>query len=162
MIDVLFEQRIIQNPGLGAEAIWQAAVETYELRERTEGIPFALAFLVLPLSFHQRTAKALATRTKPAALFKALAEDREIRVGLQARMQALAPRTFDALSIGFQTGLLLLDRAGEHQLIPGRKTQPVSHVTEDVKCIMNAAKRIGQAIGESTLLQLTANLNIRF
>ncbi len=29
MIDVLFEQRIIQNTGLGAEAIWQAVYEAF-------------------------------------------------------------------------------------------------------------------------------------
>jgi hypothetical protein len=162
MIDVLFEQRIIQNTGLGAEAIWQAVHETYECKRREEGMPFALVFLVLPLTFHQRTARALATRTQPAALYKALAEDREIRVGLQSRMQALAPRTFKALSIGFQTGLLRLDRNSDLQLIPARKTAPVTHVTEEVKTILKASKRVGQAIGEASLTQLTAHLDIQF
>ena len=32
MIDVLFEQRIIQNTGLAAEAIWQAVNEAHELK----------------------------------------------------------------------------------------------------------------------------------
>jgi hypothetical protein len=44
MIDVLFEQRIIQNTGLAAEAIWQAAHEAYELRGRTDGVSFPLVF----------------------------------------------------------------------------------------------------------------------
>ena len=48
MIDVLFEQRIIQNTGLAAEAIWQAVHEAYELRGRTDGVSFPLVFLVLP------------------------------------------------------------------------------------------------------------------
>ena len=37
MIDVLFEQRVIQNTGLAAEAIWQAVHEAYETKGRTEG-----------------------------------------------------------------------------------------------------------------------------
>lgn len=52
MIDVLFEQHVTQNTGLAAEAIWQAALESYEAKRRTEGLPLPLAFLVLPLTFH--------------------------------------------------------------------------------------------------------------
>ena len=43
MIDVLFEQRVIQNTGLAAEAIWQAVHEAHpelvdELQARTAGV----------------------------------------------------------------------------------------------------------------------------
>lgn len=162
MIDVLFEQRVIQNTGLAAEVIWQAVHEAYEARGRTEGVTLPLAFLILPLTFHQRTAKALASKTQPGALYKALADDREIIVGLQARMQALSDRTFQSLSIGFHTGLLLLDPDHQRHLIPGRKSTPVAHVTEDVKTILNAAKRVGHAFAEMNLVQLSTQLNIRF
>jgi hypothetical protein len=59
MIDVLFEQRVIQNTGLAAEAFWHAVNETYNAKGRAEGVPLPLIFLVLPLTFHQRTAAAL-------------------------------------------------------------------------------------------------------
>jgi len=162
MIDVLFEQRVIQNTGLAAEAIWQAVSEAYETNGRTEGVTLPLAFLVLPLTFHQRTAKALATKTQPGALFKALADDREITVGLQARMQAMSDRTAHALSIAFHTELLLLDPDHQRHLIPGRKTPPVFHATDEVKTILAAAKRVGSAFAEMTLVQLSTQLNIRF
>lgn len=162
MIDVLFEQRVIQNTGLGAEAIWYAANETYSAKSRAEGVPLPLIFLVLPLSFHQRTAVALASKTQPGALYKLLAEDREVTVGLQARMQAMAERTFQALSIGFQTNLFNLDDDPMRQLIPGRKTPPVTHVTEEVKTILNAAKRVGQAFAEMSAMQIAIHLRVRF
>lgn len=162
MIDVLFEQRVIQNTGLAAEAIWQAVQEAYEAKGRAEGVSLPLAFLVLPLTFHQRTATALSAKTQPGAIYKALADDREITVGLQMRMQAMSERTFHALSIGFHTGLLQLDRDHERQLIPGRKTPPIAHVTDEVKVILNAAKRVGHAFAEMTLVQLSTHLNIRF
>jgi hypothetical protein len=162
MIDVLFEQRVIQNTGLAAEAIWQAVHEAYEAKGRTEGVALPMAFLVLPLTFHERTATVLAAKTQPGALYKALADDREITVGLQMRMQAMSERTFRALSIGFHTGLLRLDQDHQRQLIPGKKTQPVTHVTDEVKTILNAAKRVGHAFAEMTLVQLSTHLNIRF
>lgn len=162
MIDVLFEQRVIQNTGLAAEVIWQAVHEAYETNGRTEGVTLPLVFLVLPLTFHQRSAKALASKTQPGALYKALAEDREITVGLQMRMQSMAERTFQGLSIGFHSGLLLLDPDHQRHLLPGRKTPPVAHPTEEVKIIMAAAKRVGHAFAEMTLVQLSTQLNIRF
>jgi Family of unknown function (DUF6521) len=162
MMDVLFEQRVIQNTALAAEAIWQAVNEAHEGKGRSEGVPLPLVFLVLPLTFHKRTATLLASKTQPGALYKALGDDRELTVGLQERMQALADRTFQALSIGFQTGLLLLDQDRERQLIPGRKSPPVTHVTEEVKIILNAAKRVGQAYAEMSIVQLSTQLNIRF
>ena len=162
MIDVLFEQKVIQNTGLAAETIWQAVQETYETKDRTEGVPFPLVFLVLPLTFHRRTATVLASKTQPGAIYKALADDREITVGLQARMQALSDRTFHALSIAFSTGLIKMDQDHQRQLIPGKKTPPIAHVTDDVRTILNAAKRVGQTFAELTIVQLTRHLEIKF
>jgi ABC-three component (ABC-3C) system Middle Component 3 len=162
MIDVLFEQRVVQNTGLAAEAIWQAVREAYEANGRAGGVSLPLAFLVLPLTFHQRTAKVLAVKTQPGAFYKALADDREITAGLQQRMEAMSERTFQALSIGFHTGLLLLDQDHERQLIPGRRTPPVKHVTSEVRTILSAAKRVGDAFAEMSLVQISTHLNIRF
>jgi hypothetical protein len=162
MIDnILFEQRIIQNTGLAAETIWQTVYESYEMKNRTEGIVFPLAFLILPITFHQRTANALASKTQPGAIYKALADDREIPVGLQIRMQALAERTFQALSLAFSSDLIKLDLE-KYQLIPGRKTPPVTHVTDDVRIILNAAKRVGQTFAELSVNQIASYLEIKF
>ena len=162
MIDVLFEQRVVQNTGLGAEVIWQAVNEAYETSGRTQGVTFPLAFLVLPLTFHLHTARALATKTQPGALFKAIAEDREIIVGLQSRLQAMADRTLASLSIGFHSGLLLLDPDHDRHLIPGRRTQPIAHATDEVKTIFGAAKRVGNSFAEMSPAQICTHLNIRF
>ena len=162
MIDVLFEQRVIQNTGLAAEAIWHAVNESYEANGRAHGVRLPFVFVVLPLVFHQRSATALASKTQPGALYKALADDREITIGLQARMQAMAERTFQGLAIAFESNLLRLDTDSQRQLIPARRTPPVAHVTEEVRTILNAAKRVGQALSEMTALQLAVHLNIRF
>lgn len=162
MIDVLFEQRVIQNTALAAEALWQAIHEAYEASSRTEGVLLPAAFLVLPLAFHRRSATALASKTQPGAMYKALADDREIVIGLQSRMEAMSQRTLDALSLAFHSGLLQLDYQSRYQLLPGKKTPPVSHVTEEVKTVLSAAKRVGQALFETPLIQIASHLGIRF
>lgn len=153
---------MIQNTGLAAETIWYAVNEAYQAKGKAEGVPFPIVFLVLPLAFHQRSAIALAKKTQSGAIFKALAEDREIVVGLQARMQAFSNRTLQGLSIGFHTGLLRIDQDQQRQIIPGKKSPPVAHVTDEVKTILAAAKRIGHAFAEMTPVQLSGHLNIRF
>lgn len=162
MIGVLFEQQIVQNVSLAAEALWYAANENHLVRARESGVPFPLILLVLPIVFHQRSAEALATKTQSGALFKALGEDREIIVGLQSRMESLSDRTFKALSLAFRSGLLRMDRDIQRQILPGRRTPPVVHVTNEVKTILSAAKRLGHAFGEMTPVQISNQLNVRF
>jgi len=162
MIDVLFEQRVIQNTALASEAIWQTVQEYHKAVNRESGVSFPLLFLVLPLTFHMRTASALASKTQPGAIYKALADDREFTIGLQERMQAMSGRTFEALSIGFQAGLLQLDINPLREVLPGRKSFPVNHVTNNVKTILAAAKRVGQAFAEMTVPQISTHLNIRY
>jgi hypothetical protein len=74
----------------------------------------------------------------------------------------MAERTFHALSIAFQTGLIQLDQDHQRQLIPGKKSPPVTHLTEDVKIILGAAKRVGRALAEMSVVQLVTHLNVRF
>jgi hypothetical protein len=162
MIDILFEQRVVQNTGLAAESMWHAVHEAYEAKGRADGVALPLILIVLPLTFHRRTALALASKTQPGAIYKALADDREITVGLQERMEAMANRTFEGLSIAFASGLLEVDNDRLRQLVPGRRTPPVAHVTEEVKTILAAAKRVGHAFAEMNTTQLAVHLNIRF
>lgn len=162
MNDILFEQRVVQNTGLAAEVLWHAANEAYLANNRAEGVAFPLIFLVLPLCFHQRTAVTLSHKTQSGAIYKALAEDREIIVGLQHRMQGLAERTLQALSIAFHSGLLVLDADSSKQIYPSRKSPPIRHVTDEVKTILSAAKRVGHAFSEMTPEQLSSHLNIQF
>ena len=132
MIDVLFEQRVIQNTGLAAEAIWQAVHEAYELRGRTDGVSFPLVFLVLPLTFHEHSAASLASKTQPGALYKALAADREITLDLQRRMEALSDRTFQALSIAVPNGATGLRCQRNTRIGPVRKSAlRHAYVTKD-------------------------------
>lgn len=162
MKDVLFEQQIVQNPALGAEALWYAVNEAYRENNRTGGMPLFMAFIVLPLTFHRRSARELASKARPGALYKALASNREITIGLQRRMEALSERTLQSLSVAFSTGLLLLDSEEGPQLIPGKKSPPVVHATEEVKTVLAAAKRVGWATAELSFAQIATHLNIRF
>jgi len=161
-MDILFEQKIVQNEALAAEMIWQAVYEAFEIKKREEGVPLLLTFLILPAVFHRQTTNALANKTQPGALYKALAQNPEIIVGYQERMQSLSSRTLRSLSVGFDSGLLQLDVANSHNIVPLRKTLPIEHATAEIRSMLSAAKRMGQALAEMTPAQLLTHLNVRF
>jgi len=161
-VDALFEQHIVQNEALGAEALWQAVAEAYESSGRVHGVRLPLIFVVLPIVFHRRSAEVLATRTQPGAVYKALAADRELSIGLQPRMQSMWKKSQRALSLSVASGLVRIDAETDMELTPGRKSSPVGHVSSEVKMIMAASKRIGQALAEMSPIQLMSHLNIRF
>jgi len=161
-MDVLFEHNVSQNIGLAAETLWTATAEAYAASGKISGIPLPLSMIILPLAFHQRSAELLASKTQPAAMYKALAADGGIVIGLQRRMESMAANTFAGIDLAIRSGLIEIDREQQCQLFPKRKTAPVDHYADDVRIILAAAKRIGQAITEMSPTQLSSQLKIQF
>lgn len=161
-MDALFEQHVTQNEALAAEVLWQAVAEAYDAAHRKHGIKLPLIFIVLPVAFHRRSAEQLAGRTQPGAMYKAITGDREFSVGLQGRMESMWRKTQRALTLSIASGLIDIDSEGTFELFPRRKTPVTEHVSAEIKLILAASKRVGQALAEMTPVQLMTNLNIRF
>lgn len=163
-MDTLFEHHIIQNSALATEALWTCSSACYSETNKAHGLALQSAYLVLPLVFHQSSAKAFASKNRPGILPKVLAETRGLTIGLQQRMQAMATLTSQALNLGFASGCLLFD--AEHddgpEVLPGKRHPNVNHADEDVKMLLFAAKRLGVVFGEVTFAQLCAQLRVRF
>jgi hypothetical protein len=158
----LFEHRLVQNPALAAEILWECVNACFEATDRVSGPPLPAMFLVLPLTFHQRSADALANKQQPGALYRALAEYPPLVVGLQKRMQTMADLTWEGLSLGFSAALFGLESNPAIRLFPKRRTPPVRHGTEDVQSVIGASRRVGQTIAEMPLEQLCQALGVRF
>jgi len=161
-MDVFFEQRIVQSPVLAAEAIWTAAVAFLQARDGLEGMPLGAAFLVLPIVFHRPSAEALSTKNLQGALHRALAENREMPVLLQARVESMADNTWRAVNIALAADLIRLDQRPPFQLLPRRRTLPFQHSTEAIRTIAAASKRLGHALAQLTLPSACALLGVRF
>lgn len=162
-MDVLFEQNVVQNTGLAAEVLFVVVREFYDKKSQTEGLPFPLMFLVLPLAFHKATVDAIKSKTSPGILFKVIRDNGEITLGVQQRMESMYRKTLDAFSIAVDSGLLAYD--GEvTQVIPQRKSLPAScaHSTTAIVDIIKAAKRIGIAFAEHSVEELSQMLKVVF
>lgn len=162
MLDVLFEQELVQNIGLGAEAIFEAVAAYYKNERQIRGMPFPLVLLVLPIVFHKKTVAAIKSRASVGALRKALRADREIAIGLQQRMESMFETSMAACSLAVDAGLVLYD-SETAQLIPGR-TFPttIRHDSDAVADIRAAAKRVGKSFSELTLEEISTLLEVIF
>lgn len=163
-MDALFEHRVIQNTALATEALWACVASCFAETDKAHGVKFQAAFLVLPLLFHQSSAKSFSTKKRPGILPKVLAESRDLTVGLQLRMETMAPLTSQALNLGFASGCLLFD--AEHddgpEVLPGDSPLRVEHSDEDVTVMLNAARRLGIILCEVSFPQLCAQLRVSF
>lgn len=152
---------IVQNNLLGSIALWIFSKEYYERKQKKEGPPLPFALPVLPLVFNQRAVQSIATKRFEGGLFRAVAEDRAIPVGLQSRMEAMADQTFQSLSMAFSAGLLRYD-SSTAQLIPVRTSSPHQIIDDELKAIMAAAKRLGIWFADLSLEQIVILLDVRF
>jgi Family of unknown function (DUF6521) len=106
----LTELEIIQNPALGAFALWRFG--TGYQSDDGHRAPFPLFFLVLPLVLHQRTLNLIAStqRTSGLTLFAAkLAEERENLMAIHNRALVLRRLSLQSLAMGVSQGLLTVN-----------------------------------------------------
>lgn len=106
----LSDLAIVQNPGLGAFALWRFGQGFQSDDERPAH--FALAFLVLPIVFHRPTLETITSTNKPSglALFAAkLGKEREHLLALHERALILRPLTLKSIIVGISSHLLSVD-----------------------------------------------------
>ena len=81
------------------------------VQEKGEGLPFALAFLVLPIVLHKRTRellpKSIATKMHPW-----IQDHQDVRVGFAGRCCALLPHTQEAIVFAATNDLLAMSANG--------------------------------------------------
>lgn len=159
-----FEQHIVQNPALGATALWHFARAYFDTKDQTEGPDLPATLLVLPMVFHRRTALAISKMKSASGLWKALYDNPEIPAGLQLRVESLATISLDALSIAVATSLLELDRAEPWpRYTPVLKSLPreVAAASEDVSRVHAASQRLGWWFAFEDSTALFSRLHVR-
>ena len=162
-MDILFESHLVQNAGLAACAIFEAVRGFSRERNEEVGMPFPFVFLVLPLVFHKRTADGMKDRRGKGLLFKAIKDNPEIPVGLQARMEALSGKTWAALSLAIAANTLALD-PDTAEVFPRMGALPKEALPDlpPVKDILKASKRLGRAFAEHSGEEILKILKVVF
>ena len=160
----LTEPEVIQNPALGAYAIWQFALG----HQTDDGRPptFPLAFLVLPLVLHRRTLDVIGStrKTSGLALFAAkLGEEHENLVAVHERALLLRALTLQSIAMGASARLLTVDYVGatiRANALEPKVKKPI--LPERTKDIAPAAEKLGYWFSKVSLLQVATALRVEF
>ena len=155
---------VIQNECLGAMVQWQF-VKSWENHSdgRTVIMPWLL--LILPLTYHDRSATAIARTNQASGIRLALQRDPESLVGLQRRVQHLATMSLSSLQIAVSTGLLTQTMRDDWPgYLTARKTLPGECQPQNPsnKIPLHAARRLGAWFAPMALRDALAILNVRF
>lgn len=92
--------------------------------ERQQGLPYPLAFLVLPIVLHHHTRSSLPERAN-FRMFDWLERHPQAKSGFANRSRRLVPYAREAIIFGMQKGILTIDELGNLISI-GTPTQPTS------------------------------------
>jgi hypothetical protein len=160
----LSEIEIVQNPALGAYAIWRFGIGFQSEDSRPAALP--LAFLVLPLLLHRPTLGVISStqRASGLALFAAkLSQERENLLAVHDRALALRQLTLQSIAMGVGERLLTLDyvsatiRANTHESTIRKPILP-----ERIRGFSGAAEKIGYWFSKLGLHQVASTLAVEF
>lgn len=98
-------------------AVLRLAVDGYR-RESATGMPFSLAFLVLPFSLHKHTVERLPVKVT-SHLQQWVQDNRDVLLNFQSRMRTLVPYTREGIIFAGQRQIVTFDENG--LLLPGNK-----------------------------------------
>jgi hypothetical protein len=127
------------NPALLA-AVTAAATEEYA-RAKDEAMPWALAFLIAPLTLHRDTREALPRRTS-SHWTKWVSENPVLVAGFPARAQSLAEVTREGIRFGLARGVFVADDHGGLRGGLATKARPAR--VGDIAEVVRAAGFVGK------------------
>jgi len=161
------EVRNVQNPALGAGLLWRFACGYIESHPTHDPVSLPLAFIVLPIVFHERS-EALVNGTQKASGLRAFAAKfgnsdnsmQDVLLAIHDRMLALKTLSHESLRIALATRLLHLETTG--YLIALSQTRAVAWVPNDIRRLMRSAEKLGHWCSLLTIHEIATTLKLRF
>jgi hypothetical protein len=119
------------------------------ISEAAEGMPFALAFLTLPIVLHEQT-RNLLPKTKSTWMIQWLQRNPEVRVGFAARTRSLVPCTRESLMFMSAQGHIVMEETG--RLVEGTPIGRIGKLereSDEFKKCVSKAELIGKMLAKA-------------
>ncbi len=159
------EAQNIQNPALGAAALWRFCCGYVEAHPVGDPPRLPLLFLVLPIVLHQATAELL-RRTRPSSGLRAFAAkfgDSQVSMQdllLQIHERAVRWRALSLQSIELAAAGHLVQFSDGGEVIPLSRTK-ARGLPDEVKQLLADAEKLGAWCGHLTLHEVTTTLKVK-
>lgn len=162
------ETEEIQNPGLGALAVWRFAAGYALASQENRPTPLPLLFLALPLLYHEETFEVLASTRRGSGLrgFAGKFSDSEhkktdILLQLHERCLRMRPLSLDALRLAFAAKLLAVD-VTRAAVLPLTRTAPKAGVPISIQALLQNAEKLGAWCADLSLHEISLILKVTF
>ena len=156
------EVQAMQNPALGAALLWRFACG-FSPESSPSGTPLPLAFVVLPLTLHTKSAEKVSGTLAGSGLRKFESkfsdDDRgDVLLALQSRMLAMRELSLRSLRIAIRTGLLTLVPK-EAVVWPRSRSAPPADA-KPVGELLRSAEKLGGWCREVSLFEVSGLLKV--
>jgi hypothetical protein len=129
------------NPAFCGEVIRKNIVQ-YCKDSGKEGLPFSLAFFILPIILHKQT-RNLLPKTKRTKLHEWLTNNEELKLIIVPRIKYLTPYTRESLLFLYGHGIIEFNTEGEIVPVITRSKKFHKDYTEEIADIFNYAGKLG-------------------
>jgi hypothetical protein len=135
-----FEVRNLFNPAFCGVTLLRA-MEGFEEQDKS-GMPFSLAFLILPLCLHKES-RAIFTSNSRSYLLKIISQNPELLLDFSQRAKMLLPHTLEGLGISMERSLFYVTDDGRLKLSKKTVRKRIDGSIESIE-IQKVAKILGK------------------
>ncbi len=136
----------IQNPSLGSVLIWRATSSYQKRHPTSDFMPLPLAFLVLPILYHEQTASLVTTTRAASGLHKLTEKFRsaeesktDLLLAVGGRATAMRELSWESLGLALSSNILAVDTA-KGTLLSLSETPLVSGVPLQIRPMLGNAE----------------------
>lgn len=136
-----WEQRPIEianllNPAF-CSILLSGCISAYQ-KEKKEGLPYPLSFLILPLILYKPTRDIL-PRTSATKMHMWLQDNPEVQINFSSRVHSLIPYTKEAILFGMNIGTIEINKIGNLVITSKKVKKPKwADNSESITCIKKA------------------------
>ena len=135
-----FEVRTLFNPAFCGLVLHRALAAYNE--EKSQGMPFSLSLLVLPLCLHKDSREIIASNPR-SYLLKTIENNQQIIVGFASRVTQMLHYTFEGFGLLMEKGCLVIMEDGCMKTIPKTVRKTITGTDENVAC-QKVARIVGK------------------
>ena len=151
------EEAHLLNPAFCCATITSACAGYSE--SSNQSLPFALAFMVLPITLHKYTRESL-PRTTRTSIPAWLQEHPEARLGFHERLMVLQPHTREAIRYGLAFDWIAMGNSGGVRCVAPNTSinRTIRSLDGDASACVSRARFLGRWLGKTASTETTMAL----
>jgi hypothetical protein len=162
------EVRAVQNAALGSVLIWRTASQYQTTHETGNFLPLPLAFLVLPILFHEETAELVSSTRSASGLRKLTEKFRSAEESKTDLLLSVGPRatqmrrlSWESVMLGVAANLITLN-SSQATVMSLTETPLTAGVPLSIRPLLKNADKLGEWFAKLSLYEISLQVHVEF